>query len=620
MTIKSLTLRDWKGLTGTFDLSPRTILAGPNGAGKSGILDAYRVLVTGYTALGKTPSATHALSSGKTTEVSGVVDGGSILSRRFERKGANVAQTITLDGTEVKVSDFVPPPALTIPAEAMHPNEFLVLSGDKRAAWLSANLDASVGAVAPDVFPAIETAVGKIGYDDPVEKALAAMAEKERVLKVEVELCQANLKRLMGQDMQLPAGTLAEWETKLAAADEELEALSREQAGNAERAKLASAKVTRSNNLRDQLRRVSASRDGAELKVRDLVKRAAALPPDVDPKVGEALLSELDDLSVKGRVGVKEIQRLRNSIQMVRQHGKCPCCGTAAGLLKDAIDDWDFTAAGLEGEQEAIAQRMDVIRKELTAREAGVKAAQTRRELAAAIVTTEDEIKRLTDQMADLQAELDAAEADTDMPAVTTPEVLTVRIEGLRTQKAQAQDSVRKFAAAQSIAGARLRAEEDRQANEKKLETVKGLVVDLKKARDAHLAKMTDAIGAPFRTAVEAAFPGCGAFLQIVSEKGKPEVDFGIERAGRRISFETLSGGEKLAVLAALVAALQIARCGRPRVCLLEMAEADSARLDAVAAACDAIGFDQVVLATCQPIGAAVASRWQVLDMGVRPS
>ncbi|MBF0501465.1 MAG: tetraacyldisaccharide 4'-kinase [Candidatus Riflebacteria bacterium] len=614
--MKNIILRDFKGLNATYELSPRVILTGPNGSGKSAIIDAFRILATGYTGLGKTPASTHSLASAKTTEITGTLSDNSLLTRRFEKKGSTVTQTISVNGTDVKAADYLQPPELFFPAESLHPNEFLSLSGDKRAAWLSSNVGTNIGTVAPDLFPYIEEAIGQINREEPVEKALTGLADKERILKNEIELAVSNLKRLTGQDHQLPAGTLAEWQEKLTTADAELEKLSREQAQNDERAKLASSKIAHTQRLKDQVKQGEQKIKEASGKIEEVTRKYALLGPDADSTILDKLRREINAKAERSAAILPESKRLRDAIKTFREKKCCPTCGTDAEFLKDQLDEWDFTAAGLEGEYETLASERDGISKEIQLAEQGVKNAQARKDLNNEIRILNDAIKSYRASVTGFVADIEKSETDTEMPVVGSTEILSARIEGLRAQKFEAQENVRKFTGAQTLAEARVRAEQDRQKGEKKLESIKSLVSDLKKSRDNFLNKATSAIITPFKTAVSAAFPGCDAFLQIVNDKGKPEVDFGILRDERRISFDTLSGGEKLVVLAALVAALQIARCGRPCVCLMEMAEADAERLDAVAAACDAIGFDQVILATCHTPKSSRAN-WSVMQMGV---
>jgi len=615
--LTNIILRDFKGLNGTFSLTPRTVMTGPNGSGKSGLLDAYRILVTGYTGLGKAPAATHLLASGKTTEVTGTLEDGTIITRRFEKKGSAVTQTISVNGKETKAADYCTPPALVMPAESLHPNEFLTLSGDKRAAWLSDNLKMTVGPVAPDLFADIEKVAGQsINYEEPLDKVFTILAERESILKKEVELCQANIKRLMGQDNQLPAGTLAEWQEKLRTAEADLEKLTSEQAKNDERAKLASAKMTHRQRLTDQIKQGKQKLADTTSKIGDLNGRLAAIGAERTPDELRKLQNQ--DAGIRDRMSAirPEIKRLRDGIKSIRDHKQCPTCSTDAEFLGDTLDDWDFKAAGLEGELEVLQEEQSKSAAQIRDVEQGINNATIRKELGTEIRVLTDAVESYKSTLKTMQADLEKAEADTEMPAVESTVILTARIDGLRVQKKEIQDSIKKFTAAQSVSETRIRAEQDRQDAEKKLDDLKSLIRDLKKARDIFLEKATSAIISPFRTAVSAAFPMYDAYLQIVNDKGKPEVDFGVVKNCVRISFDTLSGGEKLVILCALVASLQIARCGRPSVCLLEMAEADQNRLDSVAAACGAIGFDQVILATCHEPKPDFDVAWTVMKMG----
>ena len=51
--IKSVTLRNWKGISRTVELDRLTLLHGPNGCGKSAIMQAIRWCIAGDCELGK---------------------------------------------------------------------------------------------------------------------------------------------------------------------------------------------------------------------------------------------------------------------------------------------------------------------------------------------------------------------------------------------------------------------------------------------------------------------------------------------------------------------------------------------------------------------------------------
>jgi chromosome segregation ATPase len=614
--LKNITLRDFKGLNGTFELTNKVILTGPNGCGKSALIDSYRILATGYTALGKTPAATHAMASGKTCEISGTCTDGTIVSRKFEKRGATVNQTIMVNGSEKPAKDYTPPPDLFLPAESLHPNEFLSLSGDKRAAWLSDNLKMTIAPVAGDLLPAIEGVIGSVPPDEAIDKVFQLLAEKESILKKEVELCVSNIKRLTGSDLQLPAGTLEEWQGKLKATDAALEGFTREQSANQERAKLASSKVANLAKLRDQVKQSQAKIDKGISDMESLLGRKAKIGKDFDQATVEKVRREQTALNDRAAEMRHKLTHYRTSIKTIKEKKQCPTCGTSAEQLRDTVDEWDISASQIEGELEEILTQAKALISTVHEAEQGIRNASERKQIENEIRVIDDAIRSYKSYRDKTEEEIMHAEADSEMPEVGNVEVLEAQIEGSRAQKIEATDNIRKFTTSQALAETRVKAEQDRISHDKKLDTVKDVVKDLKKSRDAFLEKATSAIIAPFRTAVSAAFKDCDAYLQIVNDKGKPEVDFGIIKAGARISFDTLSGGEKLVVLVALVAALQIARCGRPSVCLLEMAEADDERLNAVASACSAIGFDQAILATCHAPKADFNPVWKIVNMG----
>lgn len=91
MKLKSISARNFKGLTFEENLAPITVLIGSNFAGKTARTDAIRLLLLGFLPeLGKEARSTFGLSSGSEMEVSGEFDNGLKIRRRFYLKGDTV--------------------------------------------------------------------------------------------------------------------------------------------------------------------------------------------------------------------------------------------------------------------------------------------------------------------------------------------------------------------------------------------------------------------------------------------------------------------------------------------------------------------------------------------------
>lgn len=101
MRLKSITVKNLKGLSFSLELGELNLIVGPNFAGKSARTDAIRLLLLGHLPeLGKLPRTTFGLCSGKELVVEGEFDDGSRLSRRWYLKG-DVVKTETLGTAEV---------------------------------------------------------------------------------------------------------------------------------------------------------------------------------------------------------------------------------------------------------------------------------------------------------------------------------------------------------------------------------------------------------------------------------------------------------------------------------------------------------------------------------------
>lgn len=614
--ITRLHLRDWHGISGTFDLAPRTLLTGPNGSGKTSIMEAIAVALTGYTALGKKPGATLAHSSGKTCSVGVESEDGHILSRTFKATDKGGTMTTTLDGDTVKDADLAErlPASLRFHPAAVHPAEFLALSGDKRAAFL-------FGALGPDATGTIDPeqvgmAFAWLKAPLPADQILTLLAGEEKSARAEIERCVATIQRLTGQEQAgLPAGTLSDWQAKLKAAEAQLEALVQRQAKAGERTQLAGQRALHRSKLAgvidDCERKIQACAESME---RDQVELDRCKAAAISANCGRAreVAATLDELRERGATLKAKAAEKRRQHGAIDLHGSCPTCGTPADDLGALMDSLLQEATEAEAEfARTIEQGKELAAEQARLQEAE-KAAGRLPDLERSVRVTRDAAKSYQatlDSNRKALAEFDAGEqaAAADVSAaIEAPAMLQAQIDGARTAKAEAEQACRSFAKLQGVRQEKSLAEQERVKLEGHLEAVNGCVTRVKKLRDAKLGGAADRVRDPFELAVSTAFPGCEAWLEIVGDDGKPSVDFGIIRDGRQIGFDTLSGGERIAVLAALVGAIQVATAGGTRLVMLELGEADDERGPLVVKACDAIGFEQVILADCHSTDAGL--------------
>jgi chromosome segregation ATPase len=593
--IQSICLRNWKGLTGTFSFpGPITALIGQNGSGKTAILEAIQVGLTGYTALGKLPKAVLSLASDKVAEITIEDSAGNLLTRKFERSGSGGKQTITLNGEPVMEKDLVLPPEMRIPVEGVHPGEFLAMSGDKRAEWLFRAIGDDVTKVEPGQFPASpEWFTEPMAANDLVEKIKAEVKTTKNELDRNIALIQ----KLTGDAGNLPAGTRNEWETKLVESEKEYTSAVQAQAGNAERLKLAGSKAEHRNRLAANIKNCEdkIATTGQQIKsLQAAIQGFPSGPLVVDiPEARKEYMVCLGTAS-EARSRVKE---LRHRIELMSK-GHCPTCGTPAANLSGAIDEWDMEATALELDAEDSEAKAKELTEAINRAEKITLANEKRTSINNEIRVYQDALKAYRSSLEKYQAEQADLDKDTGDSEANAPEILAARVDGAKTRRDEARQAVDAFKAVEATRGARSKAESDRQKLEQQLADLKDLQKEVKAYADKALDGLTAKISGPLQTATMAAF-GEPAFLEIIGANGKPTVDFGIKSGSFRISFDTMSGGERCVILAALVASLQLATIGRPRLLLAELAEADQKRMAAVVTAIRAIGFEQAILATC---------------------
>lgn len=601
--IKRVSVSNWKGINTAFELTKLSMLTGPNGSGKSAILEAIAVGLTGYTALGKRPGDTMQLASGKSCEITIESDDGHILTRRFAVTGNTVSQMITVDGQVVKASDLVVPESLRIPVEAIHPAEFLAMSGDKRAQYLFGKIEAGGGeVVTPDALPALVSVLGRkdgIPAGEAYDLLTAALSDNRK----EIERAVANIQKLTGASDNLPAGTLEEHTKKLAEIDAQLEQLAKERATIDERTRAGRSAAERIEACRKELQQAEARAKSATDECASTQAQIAELGslPDI---FDDSVIARLRDM-ISERMRLVTVRKmtaanLKEKLEAITKHGQCPTCGCKAEALAGSIDDWDILLAQTEIEIDRYDGEAAALRIDLEQAEAKKKAVEKRDALALKLRVATDALKtyqRFAGQRADELEQLKKSAGPSDQANELA--AIDAKIAEARKAKSDEQSAVKALQAANSLRVQRSQSDEDRKRHEAKKAVIEDAIAKVKAIRDQALIKASTKISEPFSKAVAAAFPGCCGWFQAVADDGKPSVDFGIISAGRRVSFDTMSGGERIVIIVALMAAVQIASTGSAKLAVVELAEADLKRVIGVASAIQSIGFGQAVLASC---------------------
>lgn len=136
----------------------------------------------------------------------------------------------------------------------------------------------------------------------------------------------------------------------------------------------------------------------------------------------------------------------------------------------------------------------------------------------------------------------------------------------------------------------RMQAEDEK---EKITEEICSLQMNMVKTLESNIAKIMK----PFVEIAQSAF-GTNAYISF-EHKGSPNFSFGIVKEGRKISFETMSGGEKTILATALIACLQKCKNDNIKIGFFELAEADENSFKAVITASEKLGYEQVFIASC---------------------
>jgi len=591
--LSKIHLRNVKGITGSFDLFPNTLIVGASGTGKSAILAGVKIALTGYTELGKKAGATMALASDSEMEVSVESETGDIISRLFIMKpDGNVTQTIKINGTIVKAADVASkiPQSLALPVESIHTHEFTSLSDDKQAEFIFKALGTEFNQLSPDQLATNFKFFNRaLSYGEVIE----LFSQEASVINKEIDRCKLTIQKLTGECVEnTVSGNLQEWEEKKKLLNTQLNELSGQIAANDEKAKLASSKVAHLSRLQTNIADAEKKIENCKAKITNLQNSMV----EVDASIPSVAALEAEEKSTSQAIAVlfHEIAELKKNIAQIQSAGICPCCKTPASDLGDALFDLDILVGDKSEVLEATQNAMIAIKQKMLCAKSYEKNSDIVRDINienTAIEQYSKTLSKLTTEFSQLNV--------TEEEAPVSSEILQAKQIGLKAQVEEAEKAIKAFCANQAVRQQKSSAEAQRMKLEETARELASGIEEIRKIRTNKLSAIQDKLRASFDKMVEGAMPGCMAFLSLV-KNDKPAFDFGFYNANQdRVPFAAACGGERTILLAALIACIQTLTDNQPGLGIMELAEADDRTLESFVSTLPAIGFKQSIAATC---------------------
>ena len=591
--LSKIHLRNVKGITGSFDLFPNTLIVGPSGTGKTAILAGVKIALTGYTELGKKAGTTMALASGAEMEVSVESETGDILSRLFVAKSdGTVTQTIKINGVVVNAKDVASktPKSLMLPVESIHTHEFTSLSDDKQAEFVFKALGTELNQIGPE---ALTNQFAFFKKTMPYSDVLELFAQEVSITNKEIDRCKATIQKLTGENTENSfSGTLQEWEQKKKDLNGQLNELSGQIAANEEKAKLSSSKAEHRDRLQKNIADAETKIANSKSKIAELQKNMV----EVDSTIPSVAALQADEKKASQNIAVlsHEVSELKKNIVQIKTAGICPCCKTPATDLEDALFDLDIAVGDKSEALEATQRDLIALQKKLTLAKSYEKNDELQREIRIEETAMQQYAKTLTALTSDF-AKLNVA----DEQAPVSSEILQAKQAGIKAQIDEAEKAVKSFTTNQAVRQQKSQAESQRMKLEETARELAAAIEEIRKIRTNKLKSIQDKLRASFDRMVEGAMPNCTAFLSLV-KNDKPAFDFGFYNAhGDRVPFAAACGGERTILLAALIACIQTLTDNQPGLGIMELAEADDRTLEAFVSTLPAIGFKQSIAATC---------------------
>lgn len=598
--LSKIHLRNVKGVTGSFDLFPNTLIIGPSGTGKSAILSGIKIALTGYTDLGKKAGSTMALASGNEMEVSVESEAGDIISRLFVAKSdGTVTQTIKINGLVVKAAEVASkmPKSLTLPVESIHTHEFTSLSDDKQAEFIFKTLGPELNQIGPESLThKFSFFKQTMAYSDVLE----LFAQEVTVTNKEIDRCKATLQKLTGEGSENSfSGTLQEWEQKRSALNAQINEIAGQIAANDEKAKLSSSKNEHIARLQKNIADAEDKIAKGRLKIDDLQSKMV----EADAALPSVAVLESEEKKITQRITIltHEISELKKNVAQINTAGVCPCCKTPATNLGDALFDLDILIGDKSELLESAQQDIIALRTKLSLAREYAKNDDVAREVRVEATAIEQYVKTL----GTLTAEFHKLNTNSEETPVSS-DILKAKQAGLKAQVDEADQAIKSFTANQAIRQQKSQAESQRMKLEESGSALASAVAEIRQIRTEKLSSIQDKLRSSFDKMIDGAMPSCKAFLHLV-KNDKPAFDFGFHNAnGARVPFAAACGGERTILLAALIACIQTLSDEEPGLCLMELAEADDKTLTAFLSTLPKLGLKQSIAATCHEPNQAI--------------
>ena len=585
MRLTNITLRNFKGFSGTYQLAPMTLFLGPNFAGKSTALDGVRLLLLGYLPeLGKLASATFALASGREMGVAGTFDDGSRIERRWFVKNDSVK------------TETVLPPAFegaagqdALFAVMLDASTYFSLSDAERVAYVFAHLPGVAESTTTEAL--LQRLGDKLAINDAIDRK--AMAEYLAEVRVHLERLQrSGIGKTALVDAMTEHAKTAASNTKAKAAVMEKTAQGlaflRTQDGDpTELPKLdahARTLAAELETLRQRHATLQAAAESARLQAHrrseltrylhgsaerekqlEQARAAAAKAATVEPVA--ASTAELDRMVLEDRDGAYALKdatrqiaevdatlaKLAKEKQEVDLCAVCPYCGAAGATWRDPRrTQIDSTAAGLQEKRAALVTHQRALEEHainLSTRIDRMRADVTRaRGAESALNAARAEVQRLESAVA---LDVERRKQLQEIPSVDANATeLAAAAQAMREKQTALNDADQKRRALSGRANdlTRLAQAEKSRDEARAAEQVAKLAVAVTKELKAEL------VAEAFKPLLETANAFFGDVLR--SRLDYNEGEIGTWRGGLWVSHATFSGTEKAMTYAAIQAAL----------------------------------------------------------------
>jgi hypothetical protein len=587
MKLTRISVRNFKGKTGSLDLTTANFLIGPNWAGKTTWLDAIRLVLIGHLPeLGKQNSATFGLSSGRDMEVAAETDTGLRISRRWFTKGDSVKTEEALPPELFEKEDEV----LTVMLNA---ETYFSLTERNRVAYISSNVPAgeskwtaeSATAAACEaagipargdqelvksIWKAVEDkrleVKAPLSLQEYVEASVEGASSYERSSAAYAKTMEKTVQGLSGlRASDAPQDNIDLLDRKRLETGVEIDRLQDEKTKATLAAWTAKENQTRRNrlqaalaskpNLESIIQSLELSIDAKEHEIQGI---PSVSQEDIDRLVLEdrTAYASLADLGSQFREAQVSLSRAQGELSGVEAKATCPFCG-ASGEGWKALKTAELTTtiSGLKERITVLSDRQGAVKANLlniTTKKTAALLAQQRQKSAEAekaqLVTHLSEARNATAQIASVEKEL------AEIPAGDgTAEAEVVR---LQLEIDSKREEVRKIDERRTTVmgrNAELKRLADAETNRDK---AKSEAVAAKKACDKLREIQAEIVEETFVPLLQTANRIFGSILATPIAYNAEKAEIGTWRAGVWVGHRTFSGTEKLLTYAAIQAAL----------------------------------------------------------------